>query len=186
MTPEGVKALGDLLQKGGLPSLRSLAFREEGAVGSVGVDYLLESIKKAGHRSSSPLHLYELVLCDVGMKNENMQWLVSILEEGSSSPLRMLKSLEIHKNKEIRSEGASLLTDAVTADLLPMLETLLCHDTGIEPEEAKPLAVAIVGHCPRMRKLSFPWEYAREEMAEIAALVKERKGLILNYQYRGT
>lgn len=183
--PKGFKAFGGLLERGGLPSLRSLKFSSDRGIGSEGVCYLLESIKKAGCRSSSPLLLRELVLDGIGMNDENLQALVAILEEGSSSPLRMLKILDISCNKEIRAEGASLLTDAITADLLPMLETFECSGTGIAPEEAKALVAALVKHCPRMRKVHFPYQYTEEVRAEIAALVKERKGLKIIYRYRG-
>jgi hypothetical protein len=182
--PQGFKAFGGLLERGGLPSLRSLKFSSDRGIGSEGVCYLLESIKKAGCRSSSPLVMNELALMNIGMNDENVLDLVCMLEEGPSSPLRMLKHLDIDCNDAVGKPAALCLVDAITAGHLSMLETFACYDTSIKPKEAKALTVAIVRHCPRMRKVYFPYDYTEKTKAEIAVLAEENKGLELTYQYR--
>lgn len=143
---EEVRVLADLLCRDALPALEDLSLHGNGGIKDVGVVALAEALEK-----STKTFLLNLDLTQVGMADEGLAALSSLIYRGRLEKLQLLR---ITQNHAITDRGVIALARAVETRGLPMLEYLHVELlTGVTAAGYSAMAHAAVKGCARLRLL---------------------------------
>jgi hypothetical protein len=145
---QGIGALAELLCDDALPALRALAFHNNPDITDVGVVVLANGLLKALQTS-----LLSLELCDVGIGDEGIAALTSVV---SRRRIDELRDLNISNNASLTDHGILGLARAIDTHGLPELrefEMGNLKEYRVTIPGLKAIARAVITKCPNLREL---------------------------------
>jgi len=141
---EGVRLLTDLFCRGLFPAMECLDLGGNPNISDLGIMALAEALSK-----SSPACLGSLVLDNVGMGDEGIAALASLVGQGR---MEQLREFNIYENAALTQQGICALARAVDARGLPFLETFLINrSTEKAARGIGVIAFAVFKGCPQLK-----------------------------------
>jgi hypothetical protein len=149
----GIKAIANVIEKGGLASLRELTVvtldmieEEEGR----SFVPLAQALERSGHSS-----LRKLVLKGLGLNDADIEAFVSAaMSEGEC--LRNVSTLVVDGSETITDVGAFALAKAIGEGRMPYLFEFDMSFTGIKESGAAALVSAIMCNCDEIERIHMP------------------------------
>jgi hypothetical protein len=143
---EGVRVLTDLVSRGLFPAMECLDLGENPNITDVGIVALAEALLK-----SAPTRLGSLVLDGVGMGDEGIAALTSLVDQGR---LEKLKKFVISDNEDLTEHSIITLARAIGACGLPKLETFSMARLGkIAARGIGAIAHGVFKGCPQVKEI---------------------------------
>ena len=143
---EGVRLLTDLFSRGFFPAMECLDLGENPNITDVGIVALAEALLK-----STPTRLGSLVLDGVGMGDEGIAALTSLVDQGR---LEKLREFDISDNEDLTEHGIITLARAIGACGLPKLETFAMAKLGKNAARGiGAIAHVVMKGCPRLEMI---------------------------------
>jgi hypothetical protein len=153
---EDMRALADFLCRDTLPALEELSLHGNPNITDVGVVSLAEALLKATQTS-----LRVLTLSDVGMGDEGIAALSSLIYRGRMEQMRELRFSE---NGGITKEGIKALAQAIEAHMLPVLKDIYV----MELKGIRAIGRAVIKGCPQLERIVLnPNEVDKKDVLEI-------------------
>lgn len=145
---EDVNAVVDLISRSAFSALQQISLIGNPNITDVGIMAFAEALLK-----STQTRLEVLGLCDVGMGEEGIAALASLVSQGR---MERLKRLDISANAALTQQGIITLASAIAARGLPMLEDLLMINlTNLTAVGIGAIALAVIKGCPRLTVIDF-------------------------------